>query len=267
MSIFPRLALSLLLTFFLGLLSACSPASENKNWNGKRAAVVLTYDDSLNVHLDKVIPALNQRSLHGTFYLTVNPSAFSERVPDWRAAANRGHELGNHTLFHPCKGGMPGREWVLPDYDLNNYSVQRIVDEIVLTNRILETVDGLKERTLAYTCGDTQAGDQSFVEAIKPHVVAARGVANSFTAFEQTDYFNINAYAIHEQTAEELIAQAQQAIASGNMLVYLFHGVGGEHPLNVSAEAHDALLDYLAAQQEQIWVTTLVQAVKYMQAN
>lgn len=263
----PRLALTLLFTLPLTLLSACSPAEENKPWNGKRAAIVLTYDDSLHVHLDKVIPALNTRGLHGTFYLTVNPSAFSERVADWRTAAQQGHELGNHTLFHPCKGSMPGREWVNPDYDLNSYSVQRMVDEIVLTNRVLETVDGLKERTFAYTCGDIEAGGQSFVDAIRPHFIGARGVANNFTAFDQQEFFNINAWGIHEQSAEELIAQAQLAIDSSTMLVYLFHGVGGEHPLNVSLEAHNALLDFLVAQQEDIWVPTFLQAVKYMQAN
>lgn len=234
-------------------------------WNGKRAAVVLTYDDSLNIHLDKVVPALNQRGLLGTFYLTVNPGPFSERMGDWRTVAAQGHELGNHTLFHPCIGKKPGREWVTSDYDLNNYSVQRMVDEIVLTNRILESVDGLTERTLAYTCGDTQAGGVSFVEEIKPYFVAARGVANSFSQPDEVDFFNINAYMVHEQSAQQLIAQAETALKDGAMLVYLFHGVGGEHPLNVSAEAHDALLDYLKKNSDKIWVTSMVKAAKFLQ--
>src|SRR5689334_12514889 len=72
-------------------------------WPGKKCAVVLTYDDALNTHLDHVIPLLDSFGLKGTFYLTAYAPA-CKRIDDWRKAAAEGHELGNHTLFHPCIG-------------------------------------------------------------------------------------------------------------------------------------------------------------------
>ena len=104
------------------LLSQVNYAQFNPAWRGKKAAVVLTYDDALNVHLDNAIPLLDSLGLKGTFYLTAFAQGSKDRIADWRKAATNGHEMGNHTLFHPCVGGT-GREWVTVDNDMNNYSL------------------------------------------------------------------------------------------------------------------------------------------------
>jgi peptidoglycan-N-acetylglucosamine deacetylase len=87
-------------------------------------------------------------------------------MPDWRKAAKKGHELANHTLFHPCVGGK-GREWVKPDYDLRTYTVQRMVDEIKMTNVFLESLDGKKKRTFAFPCADTKIHDTAYFDGLK----------------------------------------------------------------------------------------------------
>jgi sialate O-acetylesterase len=84
-----------------------------------------------------------------------------------KAAAEKGNELGNHTLFHPCEGKAPGREWVNPEYDLNIYSVERMTDEIKMTNILLNALDGKTKRTFAYPCGDKSAGNSSYVDQLK----------------------------------------------------------------------------------------------------
>src|SRR3954451_2184302 len=96
-------------------------AQNNTTWQGKRCAVVLTYDDALDVDLDNAIPVLDSLGLKATFYLSGYSGALNKRVDEWRAAAKKGHELANHTLFHPCTGQRPGREFVTPDYDLDKY--------------------------------------------------------------------------------------------------------------------------------------------------
>lgn len=76
-------------------------------WNHHACAVALTYDDGLNVHLDKVIPALDSLGFNGTFYIPGNAATLNSRTDDWRKAAVTGHELGNHTLFIPVQGLLP----------------------------------------------------------------------------------------------------------------------------------------------------------------
>ena len=99
---------NLILLFFF-LAAAASKAQTPTTWNGKQCAVVLTYDDAIDVDLDNAIPALDSAGLKGTFYLIGSSPAVSRRIGQWRAAAKNGHELGNHTSFHPCDGLLPGR--------------------------------------------------------------------------------------------------------------------------------------------------------------
>ena len=89
-------------------------------WNGRSCAVVLTCDDTLNDHLENVIPSLDTAGLKGTFLVTARSNSLRTRLQDWRKASLNGHELGNHTLFHPCLGASRKRAWVESEYDLDN---------------------------------------------------------------------------------------------------------------------------------------------------
>lgn len=241
--------------------------SNTGQWQGKQAAVVLTYDDAIAEHLDHALPQLDKRGLKGTFYVTIDAPAFRDRLPEWQKLAKNGHELGNHTLFHPCDGSQAGREWVAEDRDLSKWTVKQMVDNLRITSTTLEAIDGQKERTFAYTCGDTQAGGQSFVEAIKPYFLGARAVDYGLYPPKAVDLFSIKTYALQGQSAEQLIEQVDLAIAQGGLLVFLFHGVGGGHFLDVSQEAHDALLNYLVKQNKNLWVTTARDAARFIKTQ
>src|SRR5690606_22294631 len=174
------------------------PAELNsKPWQGKKAAVLLTYDDALNVHLDNAVPLLDSLNLKGTFYLTTFADGFKDRINDWKKVPENGHELGNHTLFHPCDGSIPGREWVNENYDMSNYSLKRMLDEIQMTNVVLETLDGNKQRTFAFTCGDMKIGKESFISQLKDDFTGARAVRHEMHPISKVDVYNIDSYMIH----------------------------------------------------------------------
>src|SRR5260221_13981307 len=97
------------------ILIANASAQSNTGWNGKKCAVVLTYDDAINQHLDNAVPVLDSLGLKATFYITAFSSSMQTRMNDCKKLALKGYELGNHTLYHPCIGGK-GREWVKPEY-------------------------------------------------------------------------------------------------------------------------------------------------------
>jgi sialate O-acetylesterase len=162
------------------ILFSCSDVQNisNDDWNNKKCAVALTYDDGLNVHLDKVIPALDSAGFKGTFYLTAYREGVYNRINDWRKAATGGHELGNHTLFHPCVAIGDDRDysdWVIPEYDMNNYTLTRMVDEIKMANIFLKAIDGKVKRTIAYPCGDCFIKDSTYVPLIKSELAGGRG--------------------------------------------------------------------------------------------
>jgi len=241
-----------------------SYAQFNPAWRGKKAAVVLTYDDALNVHLDNAIPLLDSLGLKGTFYLTAFSQGSKDRIADWRKTAANGHELGNHTLFHPCIGGMPGREWVNAERDMNKYSLQRMTDEIRMTNVFLQALDGKTKRTFAFTCGDMKIGDSLFINGMKNDFVAARAVRNQMHKINEVDLNNTDCYAVNGESGEQMIEWVKKAVETTSLLVILFHGVGGEHSLNVSLQAHRELLQYLKKNENDIMIAPMVDVAEHI---
>ncbi|MBX0289824.1 polysaccharide deacetylase family protein [Hymenobacter sp. HSC-4F20] len=231
-------------------------------WNNKQCAVVLTYDDAIDVDLDNVVPALDSVKLRGTFYLIGSSPVVAKRLPEWRRAAQRGHELGNHALMHPCDGSLPGRSFVTPDNDLSKYTVSRAVSEVRAANVLLNAIDGKATRTFAYPCGDRQIGGVYFYEQLKNDFVAARGVTGGLQTAAEVDLANVDSYMINGQSGDYLIELVKKAQQSHTLLVFLFHGVGGGHGLNVELKAHRQLLRYLKAHEKDIWVAPMVEVAE-----
>jgi peptidoglycan/xylan/chitin deacetylase (PgdA/CDA1 family) len=252
------------LIVLLGTVAYTGPGQNLRPWHGKECAVVLTYDDALNVHLDKVIPLLDSLGLKGTFYLSGFYPGFKVRIKDWSAVSGNGHELGNHTLYHPCEGKAPGREWVPPDYDLGRYTIRRIVDEIEMASALLRAIDGKAERTFAYPCGDTKVGDTSYVGDVQRLFPGARGVQGKMQTLEEIDLYDVGSYVINGQSGEEMIRLVKEAAAKKALVVFLFHGVGGEHSLNVSLFDHRKLVSFLKEQENDVWVATMLDVCNYV---
>ncbi|MCW3785480.1 polysaccharide deacetylase family protein [Plebeiibacterium sediminum] len=250
------------ITFFL--FTTVINAQKHDKWNGKQCAVVLTYDDALNVHLDHVIPCLDSGNLKGTFYLQGESPVIKNRMNEWRLASENGHELGNHSLTHPCTGQLKGREWVSDEKDLSKYSVYRAVNEILITNTLLQAIDGKQERTFAYPCGDAFIDTVNYYESLQNEFVGARGVKSGMQHINEVDLKDIQCYMMNGQTGAEMIDLVKQATKTHTLLVFLFHGVGGEHSLNVSLEAHQELIQYLAKQQKKIWVAPLAEVAAFI---
>ncbi|WP_010664770.1 polysaccharide deacetylase family protein [Marinilabilia salmonicolor] len=253
-----------LVSLVLGAMG-CHAQTDQKEgpWNNHKAAVVLTYDDALNVHLDNVVPALDAAGMKGTFYVPGNALPLVERMDEWRTIAQNGHELGNHTLFHPCDGSLPGRDWIQPDQDLSKYSFSRMTEEIRVGNAFLKAIDGKDQRTFAYTCGDKIVQDSSFVKAISGWFTAARDVVFRIEHQGELNPMEVGSFVAMNQTGDELIAQVERVRKEGGLLVFLFHGVGGEHNMNVSREAHNQLVEYLQTHEDEIWVAPLVEVAQF----
>lgn len=248
-----------LIVFALLLSSVTTFAQQKKpDWNGKQCAVVLTYDDAIDVDLNNVIPALDSMKFKGTFYLIGSSPVVNKRLTEWRTAAKHGHELGNHALYHPCDGSLPGRSFVTAEHDLSKYTVSREVDEIRLNNTLLKAIDGKDRRTFAYPCGDQKIGDVYFYPQLRNDFAGARGVTPGLQTAQQVNLDDIRCYGINGQPAGYMIDLVKKAMQTHTLLVFLFHGVGGGHAINVGLNEHSKLLHFLKANEKQIWIAPMV---------
>src|SRR4051812_10049530 len=86
---------------------------------GKHAALSLSFDDARMSQVDSGTTLLNQFGAKATFFVV--PSSVEERINGWRQAVGDGHEIGNHTLTHPCTGNFSwSRKNALEDYNLDS---------------------------------------------------------------------------------------------------------------------------------------------------
>lgn len=248
------------------MLAATACAGEAFTWpQGRKAAVSLAYDDAAPSQLDNAIPALDRHGLKGSFYLTLASESVRRRLPEWRAAAANGHELGNHTLFHQCSAALPDRQWVAPERDLDQTTVAQMQDQVLLANTMLHAIDGRRERTMTVPCGEVMAADGNYVGQVVGEFVAIKLGSGGVTP----DMWKLDTHAVTVDTpagvsGNQLIARVEEAAKQGTMVNFTFHGIGGDH-LAVSSQAHEELLAYLAAHRDLYWVATFLDIMKYVQ--
>jgi len=245
--------------------SLCFSFTEPFSWpNEAKAAVSLSYDDSLNSQLDHAIPALDKYGFKASFYLSLSSTNVVNRLTEWRNIANNKHELGNHTLNHHCRGSLLNREWVSAENDLDKRTLKSVLTEVKNANNFLTAIDGHTTRTFTAPCGDNIVEKQDYLQKIEPYFIGIKSHVGAVPA-TMPDYNRLRTpvYAPNNATGEELISYVQSAAQAGTIANITFHGIGGDY-LSVSNEAHHELLAYLDKHRAIYWVETFKNISAYV---
>ena len=248
-----------------GLFALSSALAQPLVWpHHKKAVIVLTYDDALLSQLNNAAPQLKKAGFKATFFLTSDID--SSTIPRWRSLAKQGFELANHTLYHPCSS----TEDVTVTSD--HYTPYQMIREIEIMNRILFAVDGKNGRTYAYPCAETTVGGKDYVDTLRRYklVKYARVGGDTdavITDFSHLDLLRIPSLGLEDSTSSAaLTAYVKKVVQSGGLGIIMFHGIGGDY-ITTSAAVHQELLDYLAKNRKDIWVTTFREAMDYVVKN
>jgi peptidoglycan/xylan/chitin deacetylase (PgdA/CDA1 family) len=247
------------------LLAAGGASHAQIAWpTGKQAAIVLTYDDALPSQLKFAVPQLAAARLKGTFFLDGDITPADMLL--WRRVQSAGHELGNHSIYHPCPRAM------LPDraqHFADNYDVDHMIAEIGVMNDILFGIDGQLQRSYSVPCSQTLVGGVDYLEGLRRSglIEYVRNGGDQYksvvTDFSGLDRFNVPSWGpVDHPDGQHLIAYAERVHAARGLGVFQFHGVGGDY-LEVSAAAHAELLEHLRKHPE-IWVSTFRQVMDYV---
>jgi len=259
--------------------------------NGKVAAVSLTYDDGLDPHLATVIPALDAKGFKGTFFLAnfegvdhewALPNLKDPLLPRhmaWQAALAEGHELAGHTVNHPCNSATKAAGYHLTDYDMPRMSAE-LDDDLARLHRL-----GVKDPiTFAYPCQSDKIGigptGQDYSPLVAARFFAARTSDVGIADPRSVQLLHVPLLDAGAQTGDALKAMVDQAIAAHGWLVILFHGIGTDQTcpnldfnlkgcminyLTTGTDAHQALVDYLAQKQGEVWTAPFGTVAKVLQ--
>ena len=242
--------------------------------NGTRCAVSLTYDDALIAHYTHVGPELVRHGLRGTFYVPVL-SDLQVHPECWQALSAAGHELGNHTVFHPCRRDPPERfAWLAAAYDLCAYSPAQLRNELAVADLVLRLVDGKTQRTFGNTCCDATIGagvdEQPMDSILAERFVAARGAMRNQLAVAdgRLNLMNVGCFGVDGWSLAELTELVDRAGAMGGWAVLMIHGVGeGTHHMYVDSEVHRRFIALLAERRATTWVAPFIEVAGYLRAR
>jgi peptidoglycan/xylan/chitin deacetylase (PgdA/CDA1 family) len=213
--------------------------------DGRRAAVSLTYDDGLDSQLDNAVPQLDALGLKATFFVT--GENMDARLSDWVAVAQRGHEIADHTLTHPCELGA---------YTAAAFQRQEIgAMEAYLNDHFGPS----RSRAFAYPCGVTELGSgaaalrrRRYLRLMRSDFAAARTVAGPPNDPREARRRRYGLHAFEptydQDQSETAFAYVDKAIARGRWAILVFHEVLpkrlGEG--DTSIDVHGAILKGLA---------------------
>src|SRR5262245_25057046 len=154
-------------------------ASSSFQWPyGKQAAVSLSFDDARFSQIEMGVPLLDSFGIRGTFYVTIR--MMEQRLDAWRKAITTGHEIGNHSISHPCSGNF---KWAQKNA-LEDFTLERMEKELVDANTQIEKLAGIKPTTFAFPCGQKFIGRgeslKSYVPLVARHFVVGRGFRDEY---------------------------------------------------------------------------------------
>ena len=233
-----------------------------------QGAVSLTFDDGLSSHLTTVLPLLEESHLRATFYLTppVDGDADSWRtqLAPWRAAARGGHEIGNHSLTHPCSQNFA---WMTRP-GLEVMTLADIAQDVLEAERRLQVgIPEQRVRSYGYPCYQTEVGAgatrQSYVPVIARHFVAGRSRGETANDAARCDLHALWSWPVERLSGAELVGLAERAAQDGRWTILTFHGIDEGH-LPVAAVDLQEVCRYLDRARERLWtapVATVAQRI------
>ncbi|MCC6453731.1 MAG: polysaccharide deacetylase family protein [Caldilineaceae bacterium] len=230
------------------------------------AAISLTFDDGMRSQRETGVPLLNQYGVRGTFY--VNPKDdYAAMLEGWRAAAEAGHEIGNHTVNHPCSKNFPfisefGRR------SLEEMNFADIAWEIDETNRRLGEV--LPQRgpvSFAYPCYQPFVGRgakrQSYVPVVLERCVAGRGRGEQSNDPRYCDLGYLWSWPCERAIGQTLIGIVEQAAVQGRWAILTFHGIQEGH-LSVAEGDLAELCAHLQRSASHIWAAPVAEVAQWV---
>jgi peptidoglycan/xylan/chitin deacetylase (PgdA/CDA1 family) len=234
--------------------------------NGKRVAVSLSFDDGRASQVDAGTTLLDRHGVKATFYVV--PSAVEKRLDGWKRAAASGHEIGNHSLNHPCSGNFVwSRSKALEDY-----TIDQMRRELIDANRRIAALLGATPESFAYPCGQTFVGrgvkTQSYVPVTASLFVTSRGwLDEAPNDPSYVDFAQLTGIESDGKDFEQIQAIVDAARETGSWVVLAGHEMGTGGLQTTRLAMLERLCAYANEASNGVWMAPVGTVAKYVRAR
>ena len=229
---------------------------------GCQGAVSLTFDDGLSSQLEIAVPMLNEHDLKATFYVNPRGDDWREKMAPWREVAKFGHEVGNHTVNHPCSRNFSGNitggleSMTLADIETDIVEAQR---------RFKEGIPESESHTFCYPCYMDFVGEgssrRSYVPIVARHFPAARGKGELANHPAACDLHYLSSWPAERMSGAELVGLAARSASEGRWGILTFHGIHQGHLPIADVDLRE-LCEFLARNRDRIWTATVAEVAE-----
>jgi hypothetical protein len=217
---------------------------------------------------------LDKCSVKATF--CVLPDGVKQRLEGWKRAVASGHEIGNHTMNHPCTVNYGFSTRVT-----ENYTLGMMAKDIDDANAEIQRLLGVTPQTFSYPCGGMFVGrgsqTESYVHLVAERFVVGLGVTEDWTTDRYVPvlsnpatcdlaYVHVTSFGeMRTMDFSRLVELVSKAVEGGRWLVFGGHEFGeqGRHVANTAVV--QALCHYITDPSRGIWVDTVGRIGKYIQ--
>jgi len=264
-----NLHLSLKKNFLLSVLLLAihaSPAQAQSSFawpSGKQVAISLTFDDARESQVEVGTALLDKFNVKATFYIV--PAAAEKKLEGWKQAVANGHEIGNHSLKHPCSGNFA---WARGNA-LENYSVEQMREELLEANRQIQNLLGIQCSVFAYPCGQTFVGrgkeTKSYVPIVADLFFTGRGWLDEGPNDPLfCDFAQLTGIESDGKDFEEILPLIESAKKNRQWLVLAGHEMNESGSQTTRLSMLKRLLEYAKDPSNGIWIAPIGTVAKYV---
>jgi peptidoglycan-N-acetylglucosamine deacetylase len=193
------------------------------------------------------------------------PSAVQQRLEGWKKAVASGHEIGNHSLNHPCTGNF---SWAR-HRALEDYTVKQMQKELIAANDSLYEWLGLRPQQFAYPCGQTFVGrakrTKSYVPLIAKLFATGRTWLNegpNDPAF--CDFAQLTGMEMDGKDFGQVLPLLKEAKANGKWLVLAGHEMGDSGLQTTRLPMLKDLIEYAKDPENGVWLAPVGVVAAYI---
>jgi peptidoglycan/xylan/chitin deacetylase (PgdA/CDA1 family) len=255
---------------FVYMLLSCDDTKAQQgaaifSWpNGKQAAISLSFDDARESQVIVGTDLLDRYGIKATFF--VLPASVEKQLEGWKKAVANGHEIGNHSLSHPCSKNFSwSRENALEDY-----TRKAMRKELKDCNKRIEELLHVKAEVYAYPCGQKFVGrgirTKSYVPLVSKMFVSGRGWLDE--AANDPVYCNfgqLTGVEMDGKSFDQILPLIEDARKKGLWIVFAGHETGDSGEQTTRMALLKQLAEYVQNPANGIWVAPVGTVTKYIQ--
>jgi hypothetical protein len=231
--------------------------------DGKKMGLSLTFDDARLSQIDKGIPLLDKYGVKATFYLS--PENMRRRQEGWKKAVNDGHDIGNHSILHPCSGNFAWSR----NKALENYSLESMGRELDSASNLIKDTLGIQPVSFGYPCGQTFIGRGSNTKSYVP-LVADKFETGRLWKSESPndpvfcDLSQLTGIELDGKSFDQIVPLIEDAKSKGLWLVFAGHEMNDAGSQTSLLSTIEAICKYASDPANGIWIDNVHNVAVYL---